>query len=113
MALIWDFDDPEELAMVTRIIHAENRSVHICQELSYLNGTQYCLPNPGGLGHPNSEGMDGIIRAMQKIVADCERIFQVPIYSPYTIFTSRVMFVWVNVVGLGIYPLVGPLVTPL
>merc|ERR1711879_310346 len=113
--LVWDFDDYEERTIVERLLHVDvhNRPMQVCQELTHLNATQYCVPNPGGLAPPSSEGIDSTIRALQKIVASCERIIQTPIYSPYTVFTSRVIFVWVNVMPLGIYPLVGPMTTPL
>lgn len=114
LALIWDVTDPEERAIFDRLLdpETENCPLHVCQELTHLNATAFAGPNPGGVGHPNSEGIDQIIRSLQRELSQCERILQTPIYTVYTTFTSRVIFLWVNIMPLGIYPLLGPALTP-
>jgi len=114
LELIWDLDDPEEGAIVQRLIQANvhNWPMQVCQELSYLIGKAYTAPNPGGLGHPNSEGMDRMVLDLQQVTADCEQLIQTPIYTPYTVFSGRILYIWVHSVAFAMYPLIGPVVTP-
>merc|ERR1712232_428339 len=41
----------------------------------------------------------------------CEKILRTPIYTPYTKFTSRFLWLWCNALPLALYPLTGPLGT--
>lgn len=113
LKMIWDYDDAGEREVAERILHEDvvNWPHHICHELTYLNGNYYCAPHPGGLGHPNSEGLDGRIMALQQCVSDAERIIQTPIYTPYTRFTNRVIFMFVCSLPAVLYPIMGPWLT--
>lgn len=114
LELIWDFNDVEEREIVERLLDetVHNWPLQVCQELTHLNATAYCAPNPGGLGHPNSEGVDQLISSLQEVIVDSEHLIQTPIYTPYTVFTGRILYVWVNTVAFALYPLVGPVCTP-
>jgi len=113
LQLIWDFDDDDDRAIVERLLH---ESVHcwpvqVCQEISHLNATIYVAPNPGGMGPPNAEGINQLVASLQQATAACESIIQAPIYTPYTIFTGRILYAWVHTLPLVFVGFMGPLGT--
>lgn len=113
LKLIWDWTNPKERTVVERILRDDvfNWPIAVCQELTHLNGNYYVAPHPGGLGHPNSNGLDNLITTLQQITADSERILQTPIYTPYTRFTNRVIYVYCSLFPAILYPLMGPVMT--
>lgn len=115
LQLIWDFGEAEERFIVEGILDDSitNWPLHICHELSRINATMYASPNAGGLAPPNSEGIDTRIMALQQAIADCEALVQTPIYTPYTMFTNRVIFLFVCALPPALYPLMGPLLSPI
>jgi len=115
LQMIWDFNDAEERAVVDRLLHEDVHCwpLHVCQELSFLNATEYVMPNHGGLGPPNSEGINQLVTALQRSVAESESIMETPIYTPYTVFTGRVLYMWVHVLPFVFSGLVGPVATPM
>lgn len=114
LQLIWDFNDPGEMAIIARLLHRKTRNwpQHVLQELTHLNGNQYVAPHPGGLGQPNSDGVDQRILALQQILSDAERIYMTPVYTPYTRFTNRVIYMFIMCLPPVLYPLAGPWLTP-
>eukprot|EP00928_Gymnodinium_smaydae_P004130 TRINITY_DN11436_c0_g3_i1.p1 TRINITY_DN11436_c0_g3~~TRINITY_DN11436_c0_g3_i1.p1 ORF type:complete len:446 (-),score=20.95 TRINITY_DN11436_c0_g3_i1:162-1499(-) len=112
--LIWDFDDDEERAIVDRLLKEDVHSwpLQVCQEIGYLNATQYVSPNAGGLGAPNAEGVNQLVTALQHSISACENIVQTPIYTPYTVFTGRILYAWVHMLPLVFAGLADPLWTP-
>merc|ERR1712113_1197464 len=44
---------------------------------------------------------------MGDVLGACEKIMQTPIYTSYTKFTSRFLWIWVNTLPLAMFPLVG------
>lgn len=115
LELIWDFSESEERMIAESILDdsVTNWPLHVCHELSRINATLYSAPNAGGLAPPNAEGLDSRIAALQQIVTDCEKVLQTPIYTSYTNFTSRMIFLWACTLPTALYPLIGPVATPL
>lgn len=114
LRLVWDFDDPGEKEVVDRILHRDvfNWPMAVCQELTFLNAQYYVQPYKGGLGHPNSEGLDKSIGTLQAVTSETERLLHTPIYSPYTKFTNRVIYIFVCTLPPVLYPILGPWLTP-
>merc|ERR1712187_908671 len=48
---------------------------------------------------------------MRHIIADCENIIQTPIYSPYTVFTARILYAWVHSLPFAFSGVAGPAAT--
>jgi len=115
LQLIWDFNDKEERFIAEGILDDDitNWPLHICHELGRLNATRFASPNAGGLAPPNSEGIDTRIMVLQQIIADCEKLIQTPIYTPYTMFTNRVIFLFICALPPALYPLMGPVLGPI
>jgi len=114
LQMIWDFEDEDERAIVDRLVQGDVHCwpVHVCQEISHLNATQYVTPNPGGVGPPNAEGVNQLVTSLQHIIASCEDINQTPIYTPYTVFTGRILYMWVHLLPFVFSGLAGPVASP-
>lgn len=114
LPMIWNFDDLEELAIVNRMLHEDvlNWPQHVCHEISYLIATEYVAPNAGGMGAPNAEGLNTLVTSLQRCTAASENIAHTPIYTPYTVFTGRVLYSWVHVLPFVFIGVAGPVATP-
>merc|ERR1719215_2618581 len=55
--------------------------------------------------------IDRSLLQFQQILGGCEKLLRTPIYTPYTRFTSRFLYMWCNALPLAMFPLVGPLGT--
>lgn len=42
------------------------------------------------------------------VLGACERLYKTPVYTGYSRFTSRCVFVWTNLLPLALYPIMGP-----
>jgi len=114
LASVWDGDDPAEAAYVERLLSpsvAANRPLHVLQELTELTARELGWPSAeGGLGldpvHCNE-----IYRSVTRfhdVLGACERIFRTPIYTGYTRFSGRCVWLWTNLLPLALYPALGP-----
>jgi len=110
---IWDMEDAEERALVERILAPEagNRPLHVLHELSHINATVLAHPSLGGLDAPAATEMDRSLTTFHNVLGACEKILRTPIYTPYTKFTSRFLWMWCNTLPLAMFPVVGPLGT--
>ncbi|CAK0839590.1 unnamed protein product [Prorocentrum cordatum] len=113
LSLIWSSDSAEECAIVERIMSQEvaNRPLQVLHELSFINGTVFSQPHLGGLDHPASTEVDRSLTTYHNVLGACEKILRTPVYTPYTKFTSRFLWLWCNSLPLALYPLLGPLCT--
>merc|ERR1712129_227615 len=55
--------------------------------------------------------MDRSITLFQHILGRSERILRTPVYTPYTKFTSRFLYLWCGALPLCLFPLLGPAAT--
>ena len=55
--------------------------------------------------------MDRSLTTFHNVLGACEKILRTPIYTPYTRFTSRFLFMWCNALPLAMYPIAGPVLT--
>jgi predicted membrane chloride channel (bestrophin family) len=51
------------------------------------------------------------VTRFQDVLGACERLYKTPIYTGYTRFTSRCVFLWTNLLPLALYPIMGPVGT--
>lgn len=113
---IWDYDDSEEKAYVDRLLDPSvgSRPLHVLHELAMINGRVFKQPAAEG-----GAGLDTIetnqiflsVTRFQDVLGACERLYKTPIYTGYTRFMSRVVFIWTNCLPLALYPLLGPVGT--
>ncbi|CAK9098474.1 unnamed protein product [Durusdinium trenchii] len=109
---IWDMTCPEERAIVDRILtSAANRPLQILHELQHLNSSVFSVAKLGGLDPPAANELDRSIMKLHNVLGACEKILRTPIYTPYTRFTSRFLFVWCNALPVAMFPLLGPTLT--
>jgi predicted membrane chloride channel (bestrophin family) len=47
----------------------------------------------------------------QDVLGACERIYKTPIYTGYTRFSSRCVWLWCNMLPFALYPIMGPIGT--
>eukprot|EP00927_Polykrikos_kofoidii_P065209 TRINITY_DN60999_c0_g1_i1.p1 TRINITY_DN60999_c0_g1~~TRINITY_DN60999_c0_g1_i1.p1 ORF type:complete len:510 (-),score=54.33 TRINITY_DN60999_c0_g1_i1:32-1561(-) len=112
LQLIWDFNTADELACAERILHGEaNRPLSVLHELEHINATIFAHPDLGGLDYPAATEIDRSISKFHDVLGACEKILRTPIYTPYSKFTSRFLFIWCNTLPLAMYPVVGPVGT--
>jgi len=111
---IWDTGNEAERAFVERILAAEasNRPQHVLHELSYINATVFVHPALGGLDFPAATEVDRSIAILHNVLGNCEKIIRTPVYTAYTRFTSRFLWLWCSTLPLAMYPMLGPLCTP-
>mmetsp|Transcript_29330 Transcript_29330/g.56762 ORF Transcript_29330/g.56762 Transcript_29330/m.56762 type:complete len:542 (+) Transcript_29330:68-1693(+) len=111
---IWDVGNEDEKVFVDRILatEASNRPQHILHELSYINATVFVHPALGGLDFPAATEVDRSIAILHNVLGNCEKIIRTPIYTSYTRFTSRFLWLWCSTLPLALYPMLGPLGTP-
>eukprot|EP00929_Paragymnodinium_shiwhaense_P062893 TRINITY_DN31422_c0_g1_i2.p1 TRINITY_DN31422_c0_g1~~TRINITY_DN31422_c0_g1_i2.p1 ORF type:complete len:487 (-),score=97.75 TRINITY_DN31422_c0_g1_i2:251-1711(-) len=114
LSRIWDLEDEDEQAYCQRILAGEltQRPLLILHELSHLNSTVFCHPQLGGLDPPAATEMDKSIASLHKVLGSCEQLLRTPVYSSYTRFTSRFLWLWCNTLPLALYGLLGPFATP-
>lgn len=107
---IWDARVAEERGFLDRITSttAANRPLQILHELELLNSSVFCVPKLGGLDPPAANEVDRSITKLHNVLGACEKILRTPIYTPYTRFTSRFLFIWCNLLPLALFPVVGP-----
>lgn len=113
LSLIWSSDSTEECDIVERIMSQEvaNRPLQVLHELSFINGSVFSQPHLGGLDHVASTEVDRSLTTYHNVLGACEKILRTPVYTPYTKFTSRFLWLWCNSLPLALYPLLGPLGT--
>ncbi|CAJ1428085.1 unnamed protein product [Effrenium voratum] len=110
---IWSLECAEERAIVDRILSstAANRPLQILHELEHLNSSVFSVAQLGGLEPPAANEVDRSLTALHNVLGACEKILRTPIYTPYSRFTSRFLFVWCNALPLGLFPILGPELT--
>lgn len=106
---IWDVDKPEELAFLTRLMSSKtsNKPLHVIDELSSMTRSASRPSLPGHLNPEMTAAMDRSLIALQHVLGACERILRTPIYTPYTMHTSRFLTLWCHALPFALYPLVG------
>lgn len=117
LASIWDYDDALECAYVDRLLSdavTPNRPLHVLQELTELTSKVLSKPRAdGGLGldavHANE--IYRSITRFHDVLGACERILRTPVYSGYTKFAGRCVWLWTNLLPLALYPKLGPMGT--
>lgn len=116
MRSIWDFDDALEKGFVDRLLAKEvgSRPLHVLHELAAINAQVFKKPaTEGGAGLDSVETTE-IFRSItrfQDVLGACERLYKTPIYTGYTRFMSRTVFIWCNALPLALYPIMGPVGT--
>ena len=64
----------------------------------------------GGLGldaiHANE--MYRSVTRLTDVLGACERLYRTPIYTGYTRFAGRCVWLWTNLLPLALYPTLGP-----
>merc|ERR1712217_462678 len=102
-----------ERIFVERILSQDvaNRPLHVLHELTVINADVFSHPQLGGLDGMAATEIDRSITTFQNVLGACEKILRTPIYTPYTKFTSRFLWMWCNALPLALYPLVGPVGT--
>ncbi|CAE8693184.1 unnamed protein product, partial [Polarella glacialis] len=107
---IWDMADKEDRGFVQRLMADEvgNRPLHVLHELGHINAQVFCKPSLGGLDGPAGTEIDRSLSRFQDVLGACEKILRTPIYTPYTRFTSRYLWLWCNALPLAMFPIVGP-----
>eukprot|EP00434_Breviolum_minutum_P021367 symbB.v1.2.018854.t1/scaffold1521.1/size113984/4 len=110
---IWDTNCDEERRVVERILSqsAANWPLQVLHELQHLNSSVFSVSKLGGLDPPAANELDRSITRLHNVLGACEKILRTPIYTPYTRFTSRFLFVWCNALPLALFPLLGPTLT--
>eukprot|EP00439_Symbiodinium_sp_Y106_P060922 s4025_g9.t1 len=110
LGCVWDARKAEERGFLDRITSttATNRPLQILHELEHLNSSVFCVPKLGGLDPPAANEVDRSITKLHNVLGACEKILRTPIYTPYTRFTSRFLFIWCNLLPLALFPVVGP-----
>ena len=114
LASIWDYSDPAEAAYVERLLQpavGANRPLHVLQEISELTAQVLSKPAAeGGLGlhavHTNE--IYRSVTRLTDVLGACERIYRTPIYTGYTRFAGRCVWLWTNLLPLALYPSLGP-----
>ena len=117
LASVWDYQDPVESAYVDRLLSADvasNRPLHVLQELTELVSQVLSRPRAdGGLGldavHANE--IHRSISRFHDVLGACERIYRTPIYTGYTKFAGKCVWLWTNLLPLALYPKLGPMGT--
>merc|ERR1719189_3001373 len=94
LQLIWDVRDERESAVLEQILapDAGNRPLLVLHILGQINSDTFAAPLRGGLDPIYSMEMDRSLTLFQHILGRCERILRTPVYSPYTKFTSRFLY---------------------
>ena len=111
---IWDMSDDEERERIERCLKAGHRPLHVLQELSVINSQVFQKPKEQGGAGLDPIHVDEIHRSVtrfQDVLGACERIYKTPIYTGFSRFTSRCVFLWCNLIPLGLYPILGPAAT--
>lgn len=106
LSAIWDYIDPVDRNCVQRLFHHDvfNRPLYVLHQISHFNSLVY----GDFVGAPVAADYNRSVIAMHHVVGNCERLIQTPIYSPYTRAASRILFLYCNMLPLGLFPLVGP-----
>eukprot|EP00931_Biecheleriopsis_adriatica_P075210 TRINITY_DN49130_c0_g1_i1.p1 TRINITY_DN49130_c0_g1~~TRINITY_DN49130_c0_g1_i1.p1 ORF type:complete len:484 (-),score=68.45 TRINITY_DN49130_c0_g1_i1:46-1470(-) len=113
LQLTWNMHDPKQRELVHRLIASDvaNRPLYVLHELQHVNASVFAHPSLGGLDGPAATEMDRSLTTFHNVLGACEKILRTPIYTPYTRFTSRFLFLWCNALPLAMYPLAGPAMT--
>jgi len=108
---IWDMEDEVERSYVERCLEPTNRPLHVLQELNMINARVFQRSTEEGGAGLHAVHVDEIYRSVtrfQDVLGACERIYKTPIYTGFSRFTSRCVFLWCNLIPLGLYPILGP-----
>lgn len=106
---IWDVREERELDILHRLLESENRPLFVLHELSHINGEVFANPAQGGLHPVVSNEIDRGLTNLHFALTICEKNLRTPIYTPYTKFTSRFLFLWCNSLTLALFPITGPI----
>lgn len=110
---IWECSNDVECAFVDRLLSdgVASRPLHVLQEMSEITSQVLAKPESGGGVGLNPVAVEGIYRSitrLQDVLGACERIYRTPIYTGYTEFTGRCVWIWTNMLPLALYPVMGP-----
>ena len=116
LAAVWDYSDALDRAHVDRLLApgVGSRPLHALQELSEINSRVLAKPRADGGAGLDPLHVNEIYRSVtrfQDVLGACERLYKTPIYTGYTRFTSRCVFLWTNLLPLALYPIMGPVGT--
>lgn len=110
---IWDMTNEHEASIVEQILAPEagNRPMLVLHMIGHINGDVFASPFQGNLDSVVASDMDRSLQLFHHILGRCERILRTPVYTPYTKFSSRFLYLWCLALPLGMYPMLGPLAT--
>lgn len=112
LQLIWDMNSELERGFVERILAQDgNRPLHVLQELQHINAAVFANPDLGGLDAPAATEIDRSLTVFHNVLGASEKILRTPIYTPYTKFTSRFLWLWCTALPAAMYPIAGPVAT--
>lgn len=111
LQLIWDCEDEREAEILNQILapDAGSRPLFVLHALGQINSDIFADPMSGGLDPIYSSEMDRSLTLFQHVLGRCERILRTPVYTPYTKFTSRFLYLWCGALPLAFCPLLGPI----
>lgn len=110
---IWNPFDAKQKNFTDRLVEADvaNRPLYVLHELQHTSASIFAQPALGGLDPVAATEMDRSLTTFHNVLGACEKILRTPIYTPYTRFTSRFLFMWCNALTLAMYPVAGPILT--
>jgi len=110
---MWNPYDDKQKSFMERLVEAEvgNRPLYVLHELQHTSASIFSHPTLGGLDPVAATEMDRSLTTFHNVLGACEKILRTPIYTPYTRFTSRFLFMWCNSLPLAMYPIAGPALT--
>ncbi|CAE7414239.1 unnamed protein product, partial [Symbiodinium natans] len=95
---LWNPYDAKQRSFTERLIEADvaNRPLYVLHELQHTSASIFSQPTLGGLDPVAATEMDRSLTTFHNVLGACEKILRTPIYTPYTRFTSRFLFMWCN-----------------
>ncbi|CAE7659731.1 unnamed protein product [Symbiodinium sp. CCMP2456] len=110
---LWNPYDAKQNSFTERLVEADvaNRPLYVLHELQHTSASIFAQPTLGGLDAVAATEMDRSLTTFHNVLGACEKILRTPIYTPYTRFTSRFLFMWCNFLPLAMYPVAGPALT--
>ncbi|CAK9044125.1 unnamed protein product [Durusdinium trenchii] len=110
---VWNPFDLKQKDFIERLVEADvaNRPLYVLHELQHTSAQIFAQPTLGGLDPVAATEMDRSLTTFHNVLGACEKILRTPIYTPYTRFTSRFLFMWCNALPLAMYPVAGPVLT--
>merc|ERR1719215_2256574 len=109
LSSIWGYNCPFEKAFVDRLLDPGigNRPMHVLHEINAINSQVFGKPKAeggAGLGEVEKNEVDRSLTRFQDVLGGCERIYKTPVFTEYSRFTSRVTWMYCNLLPFALYP---------